>query len=176
MDTLAKIPEEFNFLENPAKSFIIPARQNQFIQRNTFENAPVRRIAFAMNTNSAYTGPYTENPIWYQQFYRRQIRTLRGGQLNLDFEAADNCHLYFTTMKAMNFQGDNFKEQSVLLFDLTSVQDAAEDHRYRKVVGEPLGLELMFAFPLEHVTEFIVLGKRLGSVAADTFAAVGKIA
>ena len=106
MDMLAYTPVEFNYLENLAKTFIIPARQNQFIQEIFFNNAPVRRIAIAMNTNSAFTGSCTENPFWYQQFELRQIRILRGGQPNVDFNAADNCRLYVTTMKEMNFQDD----------------------------------------------------------------------
>ena len=55
MDMLAYTPVEFNYLETLAKTFIIPAGQNQFIQENNFNNAPVRRIAIAMNTNSAFT-------------------------------------------------------------------------------------------------------------------------
>ena len=61
MDMLAHTPVEFNYLEILAKTFIIPARQNQFIQENIFNNAPVLRIAIAMNTNSAFTGSCTEN-------------------------------------------------------------------------------------------------------------------
>ena len=45
----------------------MPARQNQFIHENIFNNAPIRRVAIAMNTNSAFTGSFTENPFWYQQ-------------------------------------------------------------------------------------------------------------
>ena len=73
MDMLAYIPVEFSYLETLAKIFIIPARQNQFIQEDIFNNAPVRRIAIAMNTNSAFTGFYTENPFWFQQFELKQI-------------------------------------------------------------------------------------------------------
>ena len=39
MDMLAYSPVEYNYLETIAKSFIIPARQNQFIQENNFNNA-----------------------------------------------------------------------------------------------------------------------------------------
>ena len=63
MDMLAYTPVEFNYLETLAKTFIIPARQNQFIQENILINAPGRRIAIAMNTNSAFTGSYNENPF-----------------------------------------------------------------------------------------------------------------
>ena len=181
MDMLAYTPVEFNYLETLAKSFIIPARQNQFIQENIFNNAPVRRIAIAMNTNSAFTGSYTENPFWYQQFDLRQIRILRAGQPIVDFDAADNCRLYVTTMNAMNFQDDitsipinNFKYHFVLVFDLTSMQDATENFHYPELVREPLRLELNFTFLLEHVTELIVLGERMCSVAVDKFGAVGK--
>ena len=80
MDMLAYAPVEYNYLETLATTFIIPARQNQFIQENIFNNAPIRRVAIAMNTNSGFTGSFTENPFWYQQFDLRQIRILRGGQ------------------------------------------------------------------------------------------------
>ena len=89
--------------------------------------------AIAMNTKSAFTGSYTENPFWYQQFDLRQIRILRGGQPNVDYDAADNCRLYVTTMKAMNFEDDipsipidNSKDHYVLVFERTSMQDATQ--------------------------------------------------
>ena len=181
MDMLAYTPVEGNYFETHAKTFINPARQNQFIQENIFNNAPIRRIAIAMNTISAFTGSYTENPFWYQQFDLRQIRILRRGQPIVDFDAADNCCLYVITMKAMNFQDDNpsfpidnFKDHYVLVFDLTSMEDATENCHYPELVGEPLRLELNFTFPLEHVIELIVLGERMSSIAVDKFGIVGK--
>ena len=177
IDMLAYAP----YLETLAKIFIIPARQNQFIQVNIFNNAPIRRVAIAMNTNSAFTGSFTENPFWYQQFDLRQFRILRGGQPIVDFDTADNCRLYVTTMEAMNFQDDipsipidDFKDHYVLVFDLTSMQDATEICHYPERVGEPLRLELNFTHPLENVTELIVLGERMSSVAVDKFGVVGK--
>ena len=68
LDMLAYTPVESNYLETLAKTFIIRARQNQFIQENIFNNAPVRRNAIAVNTNSAFTASYTEKPFWCQQF------------------------------------------------------------------------------------------------------------
>ena len=181
MNMLVYTPVEFNYLETLAKTFIVPARQNQFIQENTSNNAPVRRIAIAMNTNSAFTGSYTESLFWYQKFELRRIRILRGGQPFVDFDAADKCRLYVTTMKAMNFQADipsipidNFKDHNVLVFDLTSMQDATENCHYPELVGEPLRMEVNFTFPLEHVTEPIVLGERMSSVAVDKFGVVEK--
>ena len=60
------------------------------------------------------------------------------------------------------------------MFDLTLMQDATEKRLSPELVGEPLRLELNFTYPLEHVTELIVLGERMSSVAVDTFGFVGK--
>ena len=56
-------------------------------------------------------------------------------------------------MIAMNFQDDfastpvdNFKDNYVLVFDLTSMQDATEKCHYPELVAESLGLELNFTF------------------------------
>ena len=181
MDMLAYAPVEYNYLEILAKTFIIPARQNQFLQENIFNNPPIRRIAFAMNTNSAFTGSFTENPFWYQQFDLRQISIPRGGQPIVDFDTADNCRLYVTTMKPMNFQDDippipidDFKDNNVLVFYLTSLQDATANCHYPELVGKPLRLELIFTQPLENVTELIVLDERMSSVAVDKFGVVGE--
>ena len=84
-------------------------------------------------------------------------------------------------MKAMSFQDDtpsipvdNFKDLYALVFDLTSMQDATEHWTYPELIGEPLRLELFFSSPLENVTEVIVLGERMSSVAVDKLSVVGK--
>ena len=181
MDMLAYTPVDFNNLETLAKTFIITARQNQFIQENIFNNSPVRRLAIALNTNSAFIGSYSESPFRYHQFDLRKIRILRRGQPIVNFDAAGDCRLYVTTMKAMNFQDDfpsipidNFKDHYLLVFDLTSMQDATEKFHYADLVGEPLRLKLNFTFPQEHVTELIVLGERMSSVPVDKFDVVEK--
>ena len=65
-------------METIARIFIIPSGQNQFIQENVFNKAPIRRIAIAMNTNSAFTGNFQENLFHYQKFGLRDLRILRG--------------------------------------------------------------------------------------------------
>ena len=157
-------------------------RLSSFLPDKTSSFKPhYRRSATAMNTNSALTGSYTENPFWYQLFDLRQIRILRGCQPIVDFDTADTCLLYVTTMKAKNFQDDipsipidNFKDHFVLVFDLPSMPDATENCHYPELVGEPLRMELNFNFPVEHFTELSVLGERMSSVEIDKFGDVGK--
>ena len=110
-----------------------------------------------------------------------KLKYSRGCQPIVDFDAADNCRLYVTTIKAMNFQDhipsvpiDNSEDHYVLMFDLTLMQDATENCHYPELVGEPLRLELNFTFPLGHVTELILVGERMSSVAVEKFGVVGK--
>ena len=91
----AYTPVGFNYWENLAKIFIIPAGRNQFVQENVLNNALDRRIALAKNTNSAFIGSFTENPFWYQQIDLRQIRLPRGGEKIVDFDASDNFRFFY---------------------------------------------------------------------------------
>ena len=142
MSELACAPVEYNYMETLAKTLITPARQHQFIQQNIINNAPIGRIAIAVNSNSAFTGSFAENPFWYQQFNLRDIRIARGRQPIVHHDTTYICRLYVTTMKAMNFQDDvpsmpvdNFKDHYVLVFDLTSVQHAIERCHYPELIG-----------------------------------------
>ena len=103
MSQLTYAPVEYNYMETLAKTYVVPARQNQFLQENIFKNAPIRRKAIAMNSNSAFIGSFAENRFWYQLFFVRDIRILRGGQPIEHHNTTDNCRLYVTTRKTMNF-------------------------------------------------------------------------
>ena len=70
---------------------------------------------------------------------------------------------------------EDFQSHYILVFDLTSLQDAAEQLQYPELKGESLRLEIFFQFPLEQVTEVIVLGERLSNVQIDKFRTVAKI-
>ena len=70
----------YHFMQTIARTFITPSGQNQFIQEKDFNNAPIRRVAIAMNTNSAFTGHFQENTFHYQKFGLRELRIVRGGR------------------------------------------------------------------------------------------------
>ena len=80
----------------------------------------------------------------------------------------------------MNFQddmlsipSDNFKDHYVLVFELSWMQDATENCHYPELVGDPLRLDQNFTFLSEHVTELIVLGRRMSLVAVEKTGDVG---
>ena len=90
-------------METIAQTIIIPSGQNQFIKENVFNNAPIRQIAIAMNTNSAFTGHFLENPFHYRKVGLRELKIVRGGRANVSIDTTNNCTAYVTTMKAMSF-------------------------------------------------------------------------
>ena len=134
-----------------------------------------------MNTNSAVAGSFHENPFSYQQFHLRELRIIRGERAIVSLDTTSPCRPYATTMKAMQFNEDfpalpmeDFQHHNILVFELTSLQDAAEQLHYPELSGESLRLEMFFQFPLEQVTEVIVLGERLSNVQIDKFGTVAK--
>ena len=68
----------------------------------------------------------------------------------------------------------DFQNHYILVFDLTSLQDAAEQLHYPELSGESLRLEIIFQFPLEQLTKVIVLGQRLSNIQIDKFGTVAK--
>ena len=91
MDLLAYTPMECNFLDTLTKTFIMTARQSQFLRKKT-NNAPARRNAIAMNTNSAFIGSYTGIPSWCLLFNLRPLRIFIWVQPILDlFSLQEGC-------------------------------------------------------------------------------------
>ena len=83
---LGREPAFYNYMETIARFFIIPSRRNQFIQKNVFNNAPIRRLDVAMNTISAIAVSFHENPFNYQQFRLRELRIIRGGRVIISLD------------------------------------------------------------------------------------------
>ena len=178
---LEREPAHYNNMETIARTFIIPSRQNQFIQENVSNNAPIRKIAVALNANSAVAGSFHENHFNYQQFQLSELRIIRGGRAIISLDTTSPCCPYVITMKAMQFNEDfpalpmeDFQNHYILVFDLTSLQDAAEHLHYLELSGESLRVEMFYQLSLEQVTEVIVLGERLSNIQTDIFGTVAK--
>ena len=92
----------YNFMETIARRFIIPSGQNQFIREKVFNKAPIRKIAIAMNTNSAFRGQSQENPFYYRKIGLRELRIVRRGRAIVSGDTINPCRAYVTTMTAMN--------------------------------------------------------------------------
>ena len=99
-----------------------------------------------MNTKSAIAGSFHENPFNYQQFHLRKLRIIRGGRAIISLDTTSPCRPYVTTMKAMQFNED-FPNHYILVFDLSSLQDAAEKLHYPELNRYSLRLEMFSSIP-----------------------------
>ena len=84
-------------------------------------------------------------------------------------------------MKAVNFNEEiptlaihQFQNHYILVFDLTSLQDAGENFHQPELSCESIRLEMFFDRSLRNVTEIIVLGERMSTVKIDQFGTVAK--
>ena len=67
----------------------------------------------------------------------------------------------------------DFQNHYILVVDLTSLQDAAEQLHSPELSAESLRLDV-FLFPLEQVTEVIVFAERQSNIQTDKFGTVAK--
>ena len=62
------LSEEYNWSEILAKTFLIPARDNQFKQRNEFEKFYVVELPLQQIQSLHQLGFVTGDPFWCQEF------------------------------------------------------------------------------------------------------------
>ena len=111
----------------------------------------------------------------------RELRIVEGSRAIVSVDTTNDCRAYATTMKAMNFNeeipalpNNLFQSHYVLVFVLTSLQDAGANIHYTELSGESIRLEMFLDHPLRSVTELIVLGERMSTVKIDQFGTVAK--
>ena len=141
-----KLPHKlacYNFVEKIARTFNISSGQNQFIQETVFNKAPIRRVAIAINTDSVFTGRFQGNPFHYQNFVSRELRIVQRGRAIVSLDTTNDSRAYVTAIKAMSFSEKNpglpnhqLQNHYILIFDLTSLQDAGENNHYPELSGE----------------------------------------
>ena len=109
---------QYNYMEIIARIFLIASCQNKFIHESIFNNAPIRRVDVARNTNSAVVGSFHKNPFSYQQFNFRELRISRDGSAIVSLDLTSPCRPYVKTIKAMQFN-ENFIALPCKIFQIT---------------------------------------------------------
>ena len=70
---LLKTPAKYKYIEVIPKTFVVPGGQQTWKHEDIFMKEPIRRMAIAMNTNTAFAGSNMTNPFHYQKFDMRSI-------------------------------------------------------------------------------------------------------
>ena len=102
-------------------------------------------MIIAMATSQAYLGTNRTNPFYYQNFNLSQIVVYRNGQpiVGTPVSTTFNHRIYFNTLEALDFLDkgghgitlDNYPNQFILAFDLTSTQEASHDFIHPKLTN-----------------------------------------
>ena len=134
----------------------------------------MRPFAFAMNTNTAFSGSLKTNSCRYQKINLRSIRIVGGSHAVVVIDTTDKVQYYITTMRTLMFDGDGpgiplqeYVKHFFQVFDLTATQEAIILIYYPDVAAAILRLELYFTSLLLPATEVAVIVERLLTVFVD---------
>ena len=87
----------------------------------------------------------------------------------------DNKRLYYNSMSALAYVENGhgiplsaFANHYIMVFDLTSTQEATHDFIHLELTNSSLSVELKFDAALAHNVEIIVLGEKASTINIDS--------
>ena len=126
-----------------------------------------------MSASAAFIGTNTENPISYRKFGLNEITVYRNGfaTAGTPMSTRDDKRLYFNSMGALAFIENghgislaDFPRHYIMVFDLTSTQEATHDFIHPELTNSSLAVELKFGATLANNIEIIFLGEKCSTV------------
>lgn len=181
--TLSKTPALYRYTEILPKTFLISSRVKSWDQEDIFNREPIRRFAIAMNTNAAFLGSKTVNPFHYQKFNLDNITVYRNGYpvAGTPLLTENDKKLYLNSLEALAFQHhghgvpyEDYMNHYILVFDLTSTQQASHDYLYPELTNCSISISLRFANELTDSVELFFLGEKSSTIYIDSSRRVSK--
>ena len=147
------------------KTFYIHSRPYLYFLSDNFNNALDQCIGFSKIIQALFTLSFTKDQFCHLQF-DPGTNEYKKCQNFVDFDIAELCCLCFSKRKTTSSQvaitafiKHKLKDHCLLLFDLTPLKDEIEPNYDLELAGDPLRLVRNVTFPLEHLTELVVLKK-----------------
>ena len=181
--TLIKTPAMYRYNEVITKNYLVQAGTQLWKHEDIFTKEPIRRLIIAMCTSSSFTGTNNENPFHYQKFGLTEVIIYRNGfpTAGTPINTADDKRIYFNSMSALayveNGHGislDDFPNHYILVFDLTSTQEATHDFIHPELTNSAISIELKFDAGLTNNIEILCLGEKSSTVYIDSSRNVSK--
>ena len=181
--TLMKSPAIYPYFETVSKTFLASTGQYGWKQEDIFAREPIRRMAICMTTNSAFVGHNRTNPFHYQKFDLNQISIYRNGLPIADspISTVNDKRLYFNTLSDLayidNGHGINLEDYPhhfVMVFDLTSTQQASHDFIHPELTNASIAVELKFTNPLPDNIEIFIVGEKASTIYIDSDRKISK--
>jgi len=180
---LLKTPAMYKYTEVIPKTFIIPAGQNSWKHEDVFMKEPIRRMAIAMNTNTAFGASNVSNPFNYQKFRLRSITVYRNGIpiAGTPLETEDNKRAYFNGLTFLAFGRlshgipiTQFENHYILVFDLTSTLEASHEFIHPELTNSSIGIDMSFAANLANPVEVFFLAEKASTIFIDSARNISK--
>ena len=162
--TLLKTPAMYLYIEVISKAFLA-----------TKEN--IRRLIVAMWRSDAFIGTKTLNPFSCRKFDLNEIIIYRNAfaTAGTPISTTDNKRLYDNSMAALAYVENghgislsDFPNHYIMVFDLTSTQEATHDFIHPKITNSSLSIEIKFGAALPRNTEILFLGQKPSTVYIDS--------
>ena len=180
-DNVVGAIEKYN--EVFSKAFLATAGQQSWKQEDIFTKEPIRRLIIAMSASAAFIGTNTENPFSYRKFGLNEITVYRNGfaTAGTPMSTRDDKRLYFNSMGALAFIENghgmslaDFPRHYIMVFDLTSTQEATHDFIHPELTNSSLSVELKFGAALANNIKILFLGEKCSTVYIDSARNVSK--
>ena len=181
--TLLKTPAMYRYNEVISKAFLATAGQQSWKQEDIFTKEPIRRLIVAMCRGDAFIGTNTLNPFSYRKFDLNEIINYRNGfaTAGTPMSTTDNKRLYYNSMAALAYVENghgislsDFPHHYIMVFDLTSTQEATQDFIHPELTNSSLSVELKFGAALPRNIEILFLGEKCSTVYIDSSRNVSK--
>ena len=171
--TLLTSPASYPYMETITKTFLASTGLQSWKQKDVFSREPIRRLAICLNTNEAFLGSKQLNPFHFRKFNLEQICIYRNGLPVADspIMTTDVKRLYFNTMSYLAYidsgHGISLSEypnQFIMVFDLTSTQQASQDFIHPELTNCSISIELKFSAALPNNIEIFIIGEKASTI------------
>ena len=174
--TLLTSPDSYPYLENLTKTFLASTGLHSWKQ-DVFAREPIRRLALFLNTNDAFLGNNRQNPFHFQKFDSEQIYIYQNGIQVADspISTNDDKRLYFNTISDLAYIDNghgisltDYPNHFIMVFDLTSTQQASHDFIHPELTNCSISIELKFSAALPNNIEIIIIGEKASNIFVDS--------
>ena len=175
--TLLKTPAIYRYNEVITKTFLATTGQQSWKHEDIFTKEPIRIVIVALCVGAAFIGTNTANPFHYQKFGLREITIYRNGfsTAGTPMSTTDNKKLYYNSMSALAYVENGhgiplseFANHYIMVFDVTSTQEATHDFVHPELTNSSLSVELKFNAALAHNVEIFFLGEKASTIYIDS--------
>ena len=187
-DTVVSAIEK-KLLSSPAsypyfqKTFLASTGLHSWKQEDIFAREPIRRLAICLNTNEAFLGNNRRNPLHFRKFNLEQIYVYRNGLpvAVSPISTADDKRFYFNTISDLAYFDNghgisltDYPNHFVMVFDLTSTQQASHDFIHPEPTNCSISVELNISLASPNNIEIFIIGEKASTIFVDSARRVSK--